>query len=78
MDILEIVLNVLFVLGSILLIAIVLLQEGKGGGLGNAFGGAGGEAFGHSVGGINKFTGWVAGVLMLTALSLALIGNTGA
>ncbi|MSR75775.1 MAG: preprotein translocase subunit SecG [Planctomycetes bacterium] len=78
MDILEIILNVLFVLGSILLIAIVLMQEGKGGGLGNAFGGAGGEAFGHSVGGINRFTAWIAGVLMLVALSIALISNTGA
>jgi preprotein translocase subunit SecG len=76
MDIVATILNVLFVIGCILLIAIVLLQEGKGGGLGNAFGGAGGEAFGHSVGGINRFTAWVAGIVMLLALGLALLGTT--
>lgn len=77
MNIVEIILNTLFVIGCLLLIAIVLLQEGKGGGLGNAFGGAGGEAFGHSVGGINKFTAWVAGAVMAIALGLALLSNTG-
>ena len=72
MDILKTILYVLFALNAIFLIGIVLMQEGKGGGLGNAFGGAGGEAFGHGVGSINRFTGFVAGSLMIIALALAL------
>ena len=39
-----------------LLITIILLQEGKGGGLGGAFGGAGAETFGVQSGGVNRFT----------------------
>ncbi len=70
-DIIKTILHVLFVLVSVILVAIVLMQEGKGGGLGSAFGGAGGEAFGHGVGGINRFTAIVAGVFMLLALGMA-------
>ncbi|MAG54727.1 MAG: preprotein translocase subunit SecG [Planctomycetes bacterium] len=77
MDIVKIILQILFVLNAIFLIGIVLMQEGKGGGLGNAFGGAGGEAFGHGVGGINRFTAYVAGSLMVIALTLALMNNVG-
>lgn len=66
---------VLFFVISIALVAVVLMQEGKGGGLGSAFGGAGGEAFGHGVGGINKFTGILAAVWMALAVALAVIGN---
>ena len=73
MDILKTILHVLFALNAIFLIGLVLMQEGKGGGLGNAFGGAGGEAFGHGVGSINRFTAFVAGSLMIIALALALI-----
>lgn len=72
-DVFIIILNVLFVLTSLLLIAIVLMQEGKGGGLGNAFGGAGGEAFGHGIGGINRATGVLAGIFMLVGLTLAIL-----
>lgn len=67
------ILYVLFAIDSILLIGIVLLQEGKGGGLGAAFGGAGGEIFGHGVGGINKATGILATVLFAIAVGIALI-----
>ena len=73
MGIVRIILWVVFVLVSLLLIAIVLMQEGKGGGLGSAFGGAGGDAFGHGVGSINKFTSGLAIVFMLTALVLAML-----
>lgn len=72
----ETLLYVLFSLNAVFLIGIVLMQEGKGGGLGNAFGGAGGDAFGHGVGGINRFTAYVAGSLMILALVLAFM-NTG-
>jgi len=71
------VLYILFSLNAIFLIGIVLMQEGKGGGLGNAFGGAGGDAFGHGVGGINKFTAYIAGSLVLIALILAFMNTDG-
>lgn len=76
MEIVKTILYVLFALNAIFLIGIVLMQEGKGGGLGSAFGGAGGEAFGHGVGGINRFTAYVAGSLMIIALVLAFINTT--
>ena len=76
MEILKSTLYVLFALNAILLIGIVLLQEGKGGGLGNAFGGAGGEAFGHGVGGINRFTSYAAGSLMVISLVLAIMNSS--
>ena len=73
MEIFKTILYMLFALNAIFLIGIVLMQEGKGGGLGSAFGGAGGEAFGHGVGSINRFAAYVAGSLMVIALALALI-----
>ncbi len=76
MSILNIILTVLFIGLSLLLILIVLMQEGKGGGLGNAFGGMGGEAFGHGAGGINKFTTVLAGLLFVLAAALAFINTT--
>jgi len=75
-EIAKILLWVVFVAVALLLIAIILMQEGKGGGLGSAFGGAGGDAFGHGVGGINKFTSWLAGLFMITALILAMMETT--
>jgi preprotein translocase subunit SecG len=71
MEIITTILYVLFAIDSVLLITIILLQEGKGGGLGAAFGGAGGELFGHGVGGINKATGVLAAVLFVIALVIA-------
>ncbi len=76
MSILNIILTVLFIGLSLLLILIVLMQEGKGGGLGNAFGGMGGEAFGHGAGGINKFTTVLAGLLFVLAAALAFLNTT--
>lgn len=58
----QIFLGTLFILICILLIAIILLQKGRGGGLAGAFGGAGGHsAFGSRTG--DMFT-WVTVVLM--------------
>ena len=68
MNFLTVALFVLFVISSILLIVVILLQEGKGGGLGEAFGGVGGETFGHKAGGVNKFTGLLAAVMMVSAI----------
>jgi preprotein translocase subunit SecG len=73
MAILKGALTVVFITVSILLTAIILMQEGKGGGLGSAFGGAGGEAFGHGAGGINRFTAVVAGIFLGTAVILAFL-----
>jgi preprotein translocase subunit SecG len=71
MGIITTILYVLFAIDAVLLITIVLLQEGKGGGLGAAFGGAGGEIFGHGAGGINKATGVLAAVLFIIAVVIA-------
>lgn len=58
----DIFLATLFVLICILLIAVILLQKGRGGGLSGAFGGAGGHsAFGSRTG--DMFT-WVTVVLV--------------
>ena len=72
---LQTILYIAFTLAAVFLIAIVLLQEGKGGGLGAAFGGAGGEAFGHGAGGINRFTAYVAGAFMVLALFISIFGE---
>jgi preprotein translocase subunit SecG len=60
----------LFFLSSLLLVLVILLQEGKGGGLSDAFGGAGAETFGVRSGGINRFTFGVFGVFVLSAMML--------
>src|SRR5437870_542575 len=59
-------LSVVAVLSSVLLMFVVLLQEPKGGGLAAALGGSGMEAIGPAVGGVNRFTAWVAGVWMVS------------
>jgi preprotein translocase subunit SecG len=59
---------VLFFLSSVLLTAVILLQEGKGGGLAEAFGGVGAETFGVKSGGINKVTMTLAAVFCISAL----------
>jgi len=59
---------VLFFLSSVLLIVFILLQESKGGGLSEAFGGVGAETFGVKTGGVNKFTFTLATVFCVSAL----------
>lgn len=68
-------LYLVFVLSAILLIVVILLQEGKGGGLGDAFGGAGQQTFGVGAKGITKFTATVAVVFLVSALGIHLIGK---
>ena len=46
----------IFLLSSIFMIFVILLQEPKGGGLAEAFGGMGAETFGVKSGGVNRFT----------------------
>lgn len=72
-DIIEPILWVVFTLGCIAVSGIILIQEGKGGGLGEAFGGAGAQTFGVKAQGIAKVTGYMAGGLVVIALAIALI-----
>lgn len=65
------ILYVVFWIICILLIGIVLIQEGRGGGLGQSFGGAGGELFGHGAGGVNKATFVLAGLLVAVSFGIA-------
>ena len=66
----KIVLWIAMFLSAVLLSIVILLQEGKGGGLAEAFGGMGAETFGVKSGGINKFTFALAGVFMGSAVLL--------
>jgi len=66
-------LYLVFVVTALLLIAIILLQEAKGGGLAGAFGGAGTEAFGVKAGGINRFTATVAGIFLGSAVVIGIL-----
>jgi len=66
----------LFFVSSILLTIVVLLQESKGGGLAEAFGGVGAETFGVKAGGINKFTFLLAAIFLGSAILLHATWNT--
>ena len=68
-------LYILFVLAAIVLIVVILLQEGKGGGFGEALGGHGQATFGVGASGINRFTGWVAVVFLVTALGIQVMNR---
>jgi preprotein translocase subunit SecG len=68
LDVVRGAIMVLFILISFLVILVVLAQEGKGGGLAGAFGGAGADAFGVKAGTVNKFTAWLAGLFLGLAL----------
>jgi len=61
------ILWILFTLLCIVVSGLVLLQEGQGGGLGEAFGGAGAQTFGVKAQGVAKVTGYlIAGVVLLS------------
>jgi protein translocase SecG subunit len=74
---LKVILWIVFFLSAFLLIVIVLLQESKGGGLSEAFGGMGAETFGVKSGGINRFTFTVAAFFMASAILLQALWNAG-
>ncbi|MCA8956884.1 MAG: preprotein translocase subunit SecG [Planctomycetes bacterium] len=59
---------ILFFLSSAFLIFIILLQEPKGGGLAEAFGGMGAETFGVKSKGVNRFTLTIAAVWICSAI----------
>ncbi len=62
-------------MSAFILIVVILLQESKGGGLGDAFGGVGAETFGVRPGGINKFTFAIAAVFVLSAVFIHPVGR---
>ncbi len=66
---------VLFFATAVLLTVIVLLQESKGGGLAEAFGGTGAETFGVKTGGINRFTFLVAAIFCGSAIVISATWN---
>ena len=67
-DLIKIILWLAFFGSAFLLTVVVLLQESKGGGLAEAFGGTGGETFGVRAGGVNRFTFIIAAVFILSAV----------
>ncbi|MEZ5988226.1 MAG: preprotein translocase subunit SecG [Planctomycetota bacterium] len=71
----SILLWALFFLSALLMVLIILLQEPKGGGLGEAFGGMGAQTFGVKTGGVNKFTFIVFAVFVGSALLIHVLRN---
>lgn len=61
------------------LIGVVLLQQGKGGGIGAAFGGASAQVFGGRGAGniLTRVTAICAGIFMITSVSLAYLSSSG-
>lgn len=74
-DILRVLLWIVFFVSAILLMVLILLQEPKGGGLAEAFGGTGAETFGVKSSGANRFTFTVAGVWIASAILLHALWN---
>jgi preprotein translocase subunit SecG len=70
------ILWVLFILVCILVSVVILLQDPKGGGLGEAFGGVGQQAFGVDNKGIHKFTAYLAVAVVLIAITITKIRST--
>ena len=73
----EIFLTVIHIFVSIVLILSILLQSGKGGGMGAALGGASTQVFGGRGAGtfLSKFTTFAAIVFMCTSLTLSMMGS---
>ncbi|MFP4267831.1 MAG: preprotein translocase subunit SecG, partial [Spirochaetaceae bacterium] len=75
--VLGIILLVIFVLTSLLLIGIVMIQDNQGEGLGGIFGGSGGASMGSRSGNILTKTTTILGtVFLVTAFALAWINRT--
>ncbi|MDA7650733.1 preprotein translocase subunit SecG [bacterium] len=69
-------LYILFVAAAIILTVVILLQEGKGGGFGDALGTAGQQAFGVKASGVQRFTAYVAIAFLLSAVLIHVLNNT--
>lgn len=75
MALLSTLLYILFVLSAFVLVVVILLQEGKGGGFGDALGTAGQQTFGVKASGIHKFTAAVAAVFLVSAVSIHVLNR---
>jgi preprotein translocase subunit SecG len=73
------VLNVLHVVVSLFLVLVVLLQQGKGGGLSGLGAGAATQVFGGGGGGnfMTRLTAVCATIFMLTSMTLAYLSSMG-
>jgi preprotein translocase subunit SecG len=71
--------DIVHVFVCMVLMGVVLLQQGKGGGMGAAFGGASAQVFGGRGAGniLTKATAVCAGIFMLTSVSLAYLSSSG-
>jgi preprotein translocase subunit SecG len=71
--------NIIHIFVCMVLMFVVLLQQGKGGGMGSAFGGASAQVFGGSGAGnlLTRATAICAGIFMLTSVSLAYMSSSG-
>lgn len=75
MGLITTLLYILFVLAALVLITVILLQEGKGGGFGDALGVAGQQTFGVKASGIHKFTMIVALIFIGSAVAIHLLNR---
>src|ERR1043165_9572713 len=71
--------DIIHVFVCVVLMLVVLLQQGKGGGMGAAFGGATTQVFGGRGAGniLTRATAVCAGIFMLTSVSLAYLSSSG-
>jgi preprotein translocase subunit SecG len=76
MDLIQTLLYIIFVISAIVLIVVILLQEGRGGGFGQALGEHGQQTFGVGAKGINRFTFYTAGFFILSAVALHYLNRT--
>ncbi|MFN7588290.1 MAG: preprotein translocase subunit SecG [Planctomycetota bacterium] len=67
---------ILFFFSAAFMTILILLQESKGGGLAEAFGGMGAETFGVKSGGINKLTFTLAAIFCGSALLITATWNS--
>lgn len=68
-------LYIVFVLAAIVLVVVILLQEGRGGGLTDALGTSGQATFGVGAAGINRFTFAAIAVFLVSALLLHVLNR---
>ncbi len=76
MTLLTTLLYIVFVLSALVLVTVILLQEGQGGGFGDALGVAGQQTFGVKASGIHKFTMIVAIIFGLSAVTIHVLNRT--
>ena len=71
--------DIIHVFVCLILMGVVLLQQGKGGGMGAAFGGGTAQVFGGRGAGniLTRATAVCAGIFMLTSVSLAYLSSSG-